>query len=206
MHGSGLLRRGALLGALASLAAVGLAVQATAATPVTSLTSCQGITSPGTYRLDANVAGAGGFCFPITANNVTLILNDHTITGSNSTDDGIFGLGSGAQIVGPGTVTGFDNAGIELGGGGSDSVRGVTATKNSSGIILESAGNSVRGNVTTDNGTGTGAGLGASGNTIIGNYAHGNTLDGLKDNNPTCDSNVWRGNDLGTADPSSCIH
>jgi parallel beta-helix repeat protein len=204
MHGSRLLRRGALLGAFASLAAVGLAVQVTAAATVTSLTSCGQISSPGTYRLDANITARGVSCFAISASNVRLILNGHTITSTFGADLGIFpgSGGSGDQIVGPGTVTGFITAGIVLGGGGGGSVRGVTASGNSIGILVGS-GNSVRGNVATDNGFGIVAGSG--GNTIIGNYAHGNFDDDLFDGNNACGSNVWRGNDFGTAN-ESCIH
>ena len=46
VHRIGFPRRGALLAVLASLAAVGLSIPATAAAKVTSLTSCQVISSP----------------------------------------------------------------------------------------------------------------------------------------------------------------
>jgi parallel beta-helix repeat protein len=203
-HGFALLRRGALLGALVSLAAVGLAVPATAAAKVTSLTSCQTISSPGKYRLDTDVtAFPEGDCFDIFASNVTLILNGHTITAALLAGAGINVGGSGAQVTGPGKVTGFV-IGIALGGGGG-SVRGVTATDNFWGIVPASAGNSVRGNVTTNNLIGINVQPEATGNTIIGNYAHENGTDDLFDNNPNCDSNVWRGNDFGTAN-QPCIN
>ena len=204
MHGFGLLRRGALLGVLGCLAAVGLALPSTAAAKVTSLTSCQTISSPGKYRLDANVAARFSNCFDINAGGVTLNLNGHTITASAGSPSGIDVGGSGVKIVGPGTVTGFKE-GIFLGGGGNGSVRGVTAAGNGIGIDLHSSGNDVRGNVTTDNSEfGIVADSGATGNMIIGNYAHGNTSDDLVDFNPSCDSNVWRGNDFETAN-QSCI-
>jgi parallel beta-helix repeat protein len=183
------------------LAGVALAVPATAAAKVTGLTSCQVITSPGKYRLDANVTGPVGDCFIIDASGVTLILNGHTITTLGGTGGIVVG-GSGAKIVGPGTVSGFA-IGILL-GGGDNRVRGLTATESLWGIALASPHNSVRGNVTTGNGLGINALPGAGGNTIIGNYAHGNGTD-LFDSNANCDSNVWRGNDFGSAN-QSCIH
>jgi parallel beta-helix repeat protein len=135
------------------------------------------------------------------AKDVTLILNGHTITGTGGPASvGIEAGGSGDTILGPGTVSGT-KIGIDL-APGSGSVRGVTVTKNALGIGIFRAGNSVRGNVAKDNIDGIVAG--ASGNTIIGNYAHGNTSDDLIDNSGTCTSNVWLGNDFGTASPS-CI-
>lgn len=191
IQGFSLLRRRALLGALACSAAVGLAIPTTAAAKVTSLTSCQAIRSPGKYRLDANVSTSSVLCFEITANDVTLNLNSHTITG-NSEAFGILVLGgSGAKITGPGTVTGFA-VGIYV-NGVNGSVGGVTATENSfEGIDLESPGNIVKGNVTTGNSFGIFVDGGASGNTIIGNYSHGNSTYDLVDFNFNCHSNVWR--------------
>jgi parallel beta-helix repeat protein len=202
IHGLGFWRLGAVLGVLASCgAAVGLAGPATAAAKVTSLTSCQDITAPGDYRLDADVSGANGAtCFSIDASDVTLNLNGHTITGT-----AIYVAGPNAKIVGPGTVTDA-GTGIEL-NGGSGSLRGVTVTDgapNSNGIYIDSSGNTVRGNVATDNPE---AGIFIespdTGNTVIGNYAHGNGTD-LEDQSGGCTNNVWRGNDFGTADPT-CI-
>jgi parallel beta-helix repeat protein len=194
-------RRGALLAALASVAAAGFAVPAAAAAPVTSLTSCQIVNTPGTYRLDADIkVVVARICFFMTK-DVMLILNGHTITNIGFTGAGITTDGSGDTIVGPGTVSGWQN-GINL-AGGSGSVRGVTVTNNAGpGIFIPTAGNSVRGNVATDNFEGIEAK--GSGNTIIGNYAHGNTRGDLIDSSGICTSNVWRGNDFRTASPS-CI-
>jgi hypothetical protein len=162
--------------------------------------------------MDANVTGTGlPFCLVIAVNNVTLLLNGHTIRHSpgnprsmGSTGIEVTGgIGFGATILGPGTVSGWQGGIDLLGGGGT--VRGVTATKNDEGIDVASANNSVRGNVTTDNGIGIG--VGGAGNTIIGNFAHWNSFfdlaDGLFFGN--CVHNVWRGNDFGTAN-QSCIH
>jgi parallel beta-helix repeat protein len=180
----------------------------TAAAKVTSLTRCEVIGSPGKYRLDADVSATPGFaCFEISAGNVTLILNGHTISTSSAGDDfGVEAEAFGINVVGPGTITGASTAAIFL-AGGSGRVRGVTATGNDVGILMVlSAGNSVRGNVVTGNGSGIVAGTGATGNSIIGNFVHFNATIDLLDGNINCDSNVWRGNSFGSASPSSCIH
>jgi parallel beta-helix repeat protein len=205
-------RGGALLGALACTAAVSLAVPAAASASVTSLTSCQNITAPGTYRLDANVTLPVGVqeCFVIFASDVTLLLNGHTVQGPLSppfAESGVDVQGANAKIVGPGTITGWGTFGIVLTSGGNGKVRGVTVTNNRDrGIFVSSAGNDLRGNVITDNEDG-GIVLTVDGtaNTIIGNSAHGNGEFDLVDPNANCDSNVWRGNDFGTAN-IGCIH
>jgi parallel beta-helix repeat protein len=191
-----------MVGVLASLAAVGL--PAPAAASVTSVTSCQGLTTPGTYRLDADLSPPTfKFCFTIAASNVTLNLNGHTLTGlGNQTAISAESSGTNADIRGPGTITGFQHIGIQLGSGGR--VTGVTLTHNGLGIDVAGSGSSVKGNVATDNDSGITVVLGATGNTIIGNFAHNNTSEDLNDDN-ACGSNVWMGNDFGTAN-LSCIH
>jgi parallel beta-helix repeat protein len=165
-HGFGLLRRGALLGVLASLTAVGLAIPATAAASVNSLTSCQTISVSGTYRLNTNVTGpaSGGDCFDITASNVTLFLNGHTIAGGLNFSDGIAVFAAYDNIVGPGAVTGWGGA-IQLNAGGNGRVRGVTAT----------------GNDASDNNDGIE--VFTPGNTVIGNTVSGNENQGMVVNN-----------------------
>lgn len=217
-------RRGALLSVLGCLAAVGSALPATAAAKVTSVTSCQQITAAGTYRLDADITirsiNNPGYCFLISADDVTFNLNGHTISGRSRFLSG-FAIavgGNSAKIVGPGTLTAWGVGVGFFGDGGS--VRGVTATGNNVGIEIVNGAldgvvgfsdyvgtnNDVRGNVITGNGrVGIQVDAGATGNTIIGNFAHNNFED-LRDQNPNCDSNVWWGNDFGTADPPSCIH
>src|SRR5438045_3844006 len=78
----------------------------------------------------------------------------------------------------------WDPNGIAL-GGGNGSVRGVTVTRDSIGVEIESSDNSVRGNIDTSNGFGV-FGIDVdtgTGNTIIGNSAHGNSGFDLVDNN-----------------------
>jgi parallel beta-helix repeat protein len=217
MHRSIFLRLGALFALVTGLVAVGLAIPAAPASAtgsVTRLTRCDvpgvpQITAPGTYLLAADVTTAvPQTCLAIEAPNVTLILIGHTITGPSNgfghSGVGIEVSGSGATILGPGTLSGWDRA-IYVGTSGS--VLAVKATGNNTGIYVNSTGGTdVLGNVTTDN---TNYGIlvpeGATGNTIIGNYAHGNPSFDLFDGNANCDSNVWLGNDFGTAN-QSCIH
>jgi hypothetical protein len=87
-------------------------------------------------------------------------------------------------------------------------VHGVTANgsalgtlQGGPGITIQSAGNDVRGNVATANVVGIAAAPGATGNTIVGNSAHGNRNFDLEDDNAGCDSNTWNGNDFGTGQP-----
>lgn len=208
MHRRVLTRGGALLGALACLAGVSLAVPASASASVTGLTNCGSITVPGKYRLDANVTGTD-ICFLIFVNGVTLRLNGHTIQGQSG-DLGIFVVGAKVDIVGPGTISGWGAAGIgfvnpSTGQGGNGSVRHVTVTNNGGvGIGIASADNVIRHNVITDNGSGIQV-FSAAGNTITGNFAHNNASFDMEDENANCGSNVWRHNDFGTAN-MSCIH
>ena len=208
MHRMVVSRGGALLGALACLAAVSLAVPATASASVTSLTSCGSITAPGKYRLDANVSGTD-ICFLIFVDGVTLRLNGHTVQGQSG-DLGIFVVGAKVDIVGPGTITGWGGAGIGFvnpptGQGGNGSVRHVTVTNNGGvGIGIAAAGNEIRHNVITHNGSGIHV-FSGSGNTITGNFAHNNAGFDMEDENANCGSNVWRHNDFATAN-IGCIH
>jgi parallel beta-helix repeat protein len=213
MHRFIFLRLGALFALLTGLAAVGLAIPAAPASAtgsVTRLTRCDvpgvpQITAPGTYLLAADLTSAvPQDCLAIEAPNVTLFLNGHTITGPGD----IFGVGiqvsaPGATILGPGTLSAW-NRSIAL--FEASIVLGVKATGNNTGIYVGGSGsNDVLGNVTTGNFDGILVPIPSSGNTIIGNFAHGNSDFDLADFNPNCDSNVWLGNDFGTAN-MSCIH
>jgi parallel beta-helix repeat protein len=211
-----------LLGVLACLAVVGLALPAVVAADngqgqnansqgqgLTSVTSCGPILSSGKYRLDADITSFDTDCFPISANSVTFLLNGHTITSAAPISSfGIHVFGSGAIIVGPGTITGWGQAGIGLAADG-ESVRGVTVPGNQVGIRLfgASVGNSIRANVANQNAFGIALDPGSTGNTIIGNTALNNTSVDLFDANFNCDSNVWRGNDFDPGSTNqSCIH
>lgn len=217
VHGFCLLRRGALLGALACLTAVGLAIPMTAAAHITSLTSCRAITAPGIYRLDADVTGKADtrICFAIAVSGVKLHLNGHTVRGSDIPSVGIdAGIGlTNDEVLGPGTLTGWQRAGLIFGASSLHSngaVRSVLATHNAVGIeITGGEGAAVDGNVARHNKFGIVVRHGAHNNRIEGNIALNDTNTDLSDHNPNCGDNVWRGNDFGTAfaSPSpSCIH
>src|SRR5262249_56434733 len=104
-------------------------IPATAAAKVTGLTSCQAINASGKYRLEADVTAAPfANCFEISASNVTLNFNGHMITPGELGRAGVeveTGTTS-ANIVGPGTITGWMVEAILL-NGDNGSVRGVTA-------------------------------------------------------------------------------
>ena len=99
--------------------------------------------------------------------------------------------------------------GIEVFGGTGNRVNANTTNNNKagSGIFLfhSTTGTKVNGNTADNNQRGIAFQTGSTGNTIKGNTALGNSDDDLFDGNPGCDSNVWRGNDFGTAN-QSCIH
>jgi parallel beta-helix repeat protein len=100
--------------------------------------------------------------------------------------------------------------GIEVFGGTGNRLSANNANNNKagSGIFLfhGTTGNKVNGNTADNNQRGIALQTESTGNKINGNTALGNSGDDLFDGNPSCDSNRWRGNDFGTASPSSCIH
>jgi parallel beta-helix repeat protein len=144
--------------------------------------------------------GLGGFGVSgsvvrgLTADNndgwaIRVVLSDHSKVQSNTADNNL--------------------EGIEVFGGTGDTVNANTTNNNKagSGIFLfhSTTGTKVNGNTADNNQRGIAFQTGSTGNTINGNTALGNSGDDLFDGNPGCDSNVWRGNDFGTADPMSCI-
>jgi parallel beta-helix repeat protein len=159
----------------------GLVPAASAATTV----SCGStISTAGSYALAAN-CGAG---IMITASDVTLNLNGHTMTGAGGFSDGVVVDDSGAAvggvtIQGPGKITGYD-IGVELGGGGGgvsgSSVSGLTFTNNAWAIQLNSgSGNTVSGNTAKDNLVGGILLEAENGDTISGNAANNNSAIGI---------------------------
>jgi len=92
------------------------------------------ITKSGVYTLGTNLSCASGVDgIDITASNVTLLLNSHTISGATSGNcnisNGIFVDGpSGVNVVGPGTISNFViGFFVENSAGGSVSFTTVTA-------------------------------------------------------------------------------
>jgi parallel beta-helix repeat protein len=169
-----------LAGALGALG--GLAPAASADTTVTCGDT---ISAPGDYFLAGDCFGAG---ITITASDVTLDLNGHTMTGLESGVGVLVDDSAGAiahvAITGPGTITIY-RIGVQLGSGGAgvsdSSVSGLTANHNDfDGILLLGAsGNTVADNTASHN-SAFGISLGrASGNTVADNTATNNIAGGI---------------------------
>jgi parallel beta-helix repeat protein len=203
--------RRSLLGALLVTVAVAVAGPGPAGATVTSLTSCGTISSPGSYRLDADVTAPPVNCFDIVASDVSLALNGHTIQGAAlGSNVGVDAVGPSLKLHGPGTISGYF-IGVLLHGRcfpctSADNARvtGLTTTDNEeAGIRVNTSGNKIIGNVTAGNRNGID--VVGTGNAVIGNYAHDNRRFDLLDENVDCDSNTWKGNDFGTSN-LTCIH
>jgi hypothetical protein len=135
----------AIVSAGLSLAVAMIAAPAASAAP-SPVSSCQTLGSPGSYALTADLAAVGATCIEITASDVRLDLAGHRIscTGSGfegscqvpgSSDDIAAGTPHGVRVAqeltevtvrGPGTVDGFRNGVVIL--GGDAQVKGLTIT------------------------------------------------------------------------------
>jgi parallel beta-helix repeat protein len=151
----------------------------------TSITHCSTVISqPGTYVVANDLSCFFEDGIDIVADHVILMLNNHQIVAFS--DYGFFGNGisvgigvqsgnSHVQILGPGTITGF-NGGVNFEQVSFSTVRDVTATSNFFGIIVNG---------------GFGAGCAQAcpstknvfqGNTATFNDQHGFTMNGANDN------------------------
>ena len=143
----------------------------------------------------------------IAANGITVNLNGHTITGTDTTNKtkteqvGVRFLNVfGSTVEGPGTVTGFD-AGVYIGAGGNNTVDQVSADANIAHVLLTNGVNVADPEATPCN---IGDGIttfNSSGNTISNNEASGNgpysgiSLVGSSSNN-TVSGNTSQNNDV----------
>jgi hypothetical protein len=98
------------------------------------------ISAPGTYRLDANLTCPTQIGIDVEASNVTLQMNRHSIDVAGGFVSPIRvannpGL-SGVRILGPGTVRGATNYGLEFLHAPNSLVLGVTATDNRIGMYV----------------------------------------------------------------------
>jgi parallel beta-helix repeat protein len=197
-------------------------VLAPAAGAATSVTCGDTISTPGNYFLAADCSGSG---ITITASNVTLKLDGHTMTEPGGISVGVLvddGAGpvSGVNILGPGTITGY-NEGVLLGNGGGgvsgSTARRLTATYNhAEGIfIFGGTGDTISGNAANHNSIGVRGG--GSGNVIQGNTADNNALGitvagtGNRTNANTTDNNhhgifVGRGTTGNTINANTTDH
>lgn len=111
----------------------GVIVGSSGAVTATVTTCGATISSPGTYQLTADCSGDG---ITVTANNVTLRLNRHTMTGSGSTNGVEASNLAGLQVVGPGTLYGYV-IGVNWAFVTGSRVRGVTITNSTAhGVAL----------------------------------------------------------------------
>lgn len=139
-----------------SICYVGAVVFGATVQAATPIASCTTIATSGNYFLDADLSGAN--CIVINANNVSLALNGHTITGP--------GTGAGIAVVplsgrihhvgisGPGSVRGYAN-GIAISNSDYVQVSLVTALGNATNGINSTGTNTfltVASNILTQNG------------------------------------------------------
>ena len=202
------------------------------AAPPTPVTCGTPIIAPGQYVLAGDCMGAG---ITITASDVHLKLNGHTMTGTGGSDGINASNVSHVHIEGPGTIRSFF-MGILFTTVSDSHIEKVTVINNSQfglfltqqtknthvnnnvfsmntvGGIFGDAGtsdNHLDNNQVINNNSAVGLGIflnsGATNYHINGNTALGQFLD-LGDNNPNCDDNKWNGNTFVTTNQPSCIH
>lgn len=270
-----------------------IAPPAKAGIPITQNMCATTISQPGEYDLATDIGPCTGDGIDITASEVTLHLNGHTITGSATagTCSDSFGVRvsppvpgtmlSQVRVLGDGTISNFrvgfraENSndsfvkfttvaancpfvsrGLVILGPGNhwtlqgnvvrepgfksqgillrqiddshlvandvndtisleDSSNNVIANNvaddNDTGIFLGgsttgSNGNEIHANTTNNNNIGNGLWIafGSTGNSVTGNYSFANLPFDMKDGNPGCGTNKWRGNHFGKAN-QSCI-
>jgi parallel beta-helix repeat protein len=166
--------------------------------PVTShasqpieINSCTTITASGDYKLVADLT-APGDCITVDASKVDLDLNGHSLTGpgQGSNASGILIVNeTKVDIKGPGVVTNF-SFGINFEGVDHSEVKGVTATGNRFGFIVNrdfatpdlnnlSEHNWFRDNTVTGNNQHGFTLNGASNNNLVGNVASNNGVFGI---------------------------
>lgn len=178
---------GVAIGLAGALGVLGAFVPTASA--ATTVTCGSMISTAGTYALAANCTGGG---ITITASDVTLNLNGHTMTGTSTDFDVSIGVLvdgraqslSGVSIAGPGKIAGYSSGVALIGdddsGVSASRVSGLTAANNRNYGIQTSAvsGITVSGNTVKRNTEGIYISYG-SGDTVIGNTANNNQYDGI---------------------------
>ncbi|MGH7748504.1 MAG: NosD domain-containing protein, partial [Candidatus Dormibacteria bacterium] len=178
------------------------------------------ITANTTLTGDVGPCNQGGLV--VQGSGITLDLGGHTVFGKPRIGDAVGVLldhATGSRVTN-GTVTGFD-AGVEVLGGGSNSVDGITAKGNVGGAksdrnlgdgitIQESNNNTVTGDIVVQNGPFSGISIvddpanpsvGSTGNTISSNQVvnnnvveHINQDDGIRIEGPNATNTTIQGN------------
>jgi parallel beta-helix repeat protein len=180
-----------------------------------NVTSCQNISSGGSYVLTADLSGfpQGGFspyvsysCLRVSASDVTLDCAGHSITGNGTSQ------ATGVLIVGPVTNVTVKNCVISLYGEGIGAYNGTNSgfiTDNTLfnntyyGLtMISSSYNMISGNDAHSNGNyGFFNYIGAANNTYSNNTAYGNVYDGIRvenSNNNTLTGNILHDNNDGS--------
>ncbi len=147
----------------------------------TAITDCGTvITDSGRYFLANDLKECPDFAISIAASHVQVDLRGHTIqAGGNviAASGGDLGL-SDLDLIGPGTITGGDGAGISFGNVHHSRVHGLVVIRNRFGMTLNSgdftSDATVMATVSTDNEI--------RDNVITGNAFHGITVNGGDDN------------------------
>jgi parallel beta-helix repeat protein len=185
--------------ALAILLALGLWATSPAAQ---TISDCGEVTDPGTYTVTTNItAEPDTNCITISASEVAIDLQGHTISGSGFSS-GIFGRGGQNIIIANGTITGFNQninleadfvtisnitavnagfSGITNNSGNNTVVTDTQANNNGLfGIYFYGNNNTVSGSTADNNGHYGIAFLQQSAtNTVINSTAHDNGLGGM---------------------------
>jgi Periplasmic copper-binding protein (NosD) len=169
-------------GLLLSALALGLALGAAPARAATPVNFGDTISTPGVYYLNGNSSGSGTG-ITVNADNVTLLLKGHTLTGPGaeieSTGIAVKSNAQGVRIVGPGLVTRFGVGIFVADHAHGNIVTGVRASGNGLGIYFNpnSTNNLVLGNQANDNlNDGILFYLGCTGNRVAFNIANGNFI------------------------------
>ena len=145
------------------------------------ISDCTRIVEPGTYDVTQDLPASGGLlvsgdCISVETDNVTIILNDHVITGGSigaAITDG--GLSLSNIAIRSGTVTGFEY-GLALSNSSDVVIENVRALSNSQDGISIGVRGVLRFNIASMNNQGLV--LTCPGN-LIGNAAWDNTLNDL---------------------------
>lgn len=181
------------LGSVSAVVALGSAVLSASPAVADTVTCGQTITQSTT--LSADVGPCPGDGIILGADNITVNLGGHTISGVAAMGNGSAGARLGGRtgvIVKKGTITGFD-AGVVIDGGSHNTIRGLSIHDNigqldmggdfgdgvAIGVGAPSASNTVRDNTITHNGPFEGVGVfraASTGNRILHNVINHNNV------------------------------
>jgi len=138
----------------------------------TPISSCKDINSPGYYYLTQNLIGlksGANYCIKISASNVVLDGNGHSLTGSGTEYyDGVY-VDSASNITVKNLMVSGYSTGISLWYVNNSTITNVTAINNKEGVYLYSSSYNTIANVTANNNKYYGIYLLSSSNNTIAN-------------------------------------